>query len=344
VAGAGRRTQNDDAALPKHSGRARRLVGGLLVGLFTLELGLRLALGNFAQSALLQRSEDPEVCLELKPGVELTYTGWLARVKPSTMRVNTHGARGPEIPVARKPGSLRIAALGDSFTFGQGVEEEETFVAALGRRLAIEKIPNEILNFGVPGHGTPQAVAHVRKDVLWTQPDVVLLHVFANDLSAEDSYCTFGQGGNAASAWTLRNVYSARLLYIGLGPLRQRPQPELAERLGTPGERFKKAVAELAALAQRNGFLPAVVILTDRETFAQSSYCRSCEAPHDLVKDSGLFVADMSATWRELQKDIPGNFIPRDDHLSVAGNELMGDAIAAKLLAWPELRGRAGVE
>jgi hypothetical protein len=33
-------------------------------------------------------------------------------------------------------------------------------------------------------------------------------------------------------------VYSARLLYIGLGPLRQRPHEELAGKLGTPGERF----------------------------------------------------------------------------------------------------------
>src|SRR3954447_8958531 len=51
------------------------------------------------------------------------------------VRVNSAGLRGPEIPYEKPPGTYRVLVLGDSFTFGAQVEEDQTFVARLGDRL-----------------------------------------------------------------------------------------------------------------------------------------------------------------------------------------------------------------
>ena len=316
-------------------------MASLALGLVLLEAGLRLLLGNFGQSRILQRSDDAEVCLELQPRVEMTYTGWRARVPPSRMRTNSYGIRGPEFSFDKPPGRLRLAAVGDSFTFGQGVEEEEAYVAVAGEALRAAQVPAEVLNFGVPGHATPQSLALVKRRVVPVQPDVVLVGVFPNDLTPEESYCVYGQGDNVVAAWVLRNIYVGRLLYFVASPiLRPRVEPGTAERLGTPAERFRAAMTELARLGREHDFLAAAVLLTDKQMFINSAYCQGCQPAHDLVEGTGVHVIDMGPVWRRLQEDMGGNFIQGDDHFSVAGNQTVGRALAQALGDWPELQAR----
>ncbi len=324
----------------RDTGTLRRLVFGCLIGLIVLEGGLRVIMGNFGQSLVMRRSADPDICLELVPGLELDYTGWLWRVAPSHIAINDQGIRGPSFEQAKVPGTLRIAALGDSFTFGQGVEHEQSFPSVLGRELQAQGVPTEILNFGVPGHGTPQELAMAKARVAPLKPDLVLINVFVNDMTVEESFCAYGKGGNRFTAFLLRDVYSARLLFMLSGPLRAKWAKPPAAQSETPGQRFVDSLKQLKALGEKEGFLVAAVLLTDRDMYLDSHLCRNCEIPHDLVGQAGVHVLDMSPVWLQLQRDIAGNFIPGEDHLSVAGNELMGKALAGALASWPELRTR----
>jgi hypothetical protein len=318
---------------PDEAGRRRRwLFRGLLFtgAAVLLEGVLRLGMGNFAQSRLLRRSEDPAICLENRPSQDLVYTGWLGRVRATRMRTNGVGARGGEFVADGRP---RLAVLGDSFTFGQGVEEEQAFAS-----IVAGVVGAQAMNFGVPGHGTPQSVALLEKRVVPLRPDIVLLCVFANDLSAEDSYCTRGQGGTRASRFLLQNWYAGRAAWLLAAPLRQIPSASVEQSAGSPAERFVGAVRRAHQLADEGGFVLAVVLLTDRAMFLESRYCRGCAAPHDLLAGSPVRVIDMSEVWLSLQRDIAANFIPGDDHLSVAGNLRMGEAIGAALLDWDVAR------
>ena len=60
---------------------------------------------------------------------------------------NELGFREPRLPGPKPPGVQRIVALGDSFTQGYGVEEDEAYPRQLERRL--EGV--EVINLGVPG-------------------------------------------------------------------------------------------------------------------------------------------------------------------------------------------------
>ncbi len=326
---------------PRREGRWRRRLISLAIGLVFLEIGLRLfVMGNFAQSKVLRRSANTEVCLELEPGLEIDYTGWLWKVPPSHISINDQGNRGPSWTPEPAPGVLRIAALGDSFTFGQGVELQESFPAVMGRELAAADLPNEVINFGVPGHATPQEVALVEDRVAAAKPDLVLIHVFANDMTSEEANCEYGKGGNQLTAFMLRECYVCRLGFMGTQVAKAILGGGVEATSPTPGERFVESLGRLKALGEEDGFLVAVVLLTDRAMYLDSHLCRGCEVPHDLVGQTGLHVVDMTPVWTALQTDIPLYFIPGEDHLSVDGNVLMGRSLGGALAAWPELAAR----
>jgi lysophospholipase L1-like esterase len=101
---------------------------------------------------------------------------YFAQAHQPQISTNSLGYRERELG-AKDPGRYRIVAVGDSFTFGQGIEAPERFSnlveGSLGPRY-------EVLNFGVPGHDMPQHL-EVLGQVLPLGPDFVLLQLFIND-------------------------------------------------------------------------------------------------------------------------------------------------------------------
>jgi lysophospholipase L1-like esterase len=92
-----------------------------------------------------------------------------------SVRINEAGLRmDREIPLARTPGMSRVLFLGNSFTFGQGVEAHQRFTDLIQR----DWPQAEILNFGIPGTGTDQQLLHFREQGTQYAPDLVVLCFF----------------------------------------------------------------------------------------------------------------------------------------------------------------------
>jgi hypothetical protein len=96
------------------------------------------------------------------------------------VRHNAQRMRADREYTARKPEGTRarVLFLGDSFTYGYGVEEPETFV----RRWAGLHTDFEVINTGVPGYGQGQQLAVLDRLGPALKPDVVVLVWFCNDL------------------------------------------------------------------------------------------------------------------------------------------------------------------
>ena len=92
---------------------------------------------------------------------------------------NTRGIRGAqEIPYEKRPGLTRIVVLGDSFTFGEEVGDDETYAHHLQTL-----IPNaEVLNLGVHGYGHDQMLLYLKEEGLKYHPDLVLLGFMPDDM------------------------------------------------------------------------------------------------------------------------------------------------------------------
>lgn len=85
---------------------------------------------------------------------------------------NSKGLRGSaEHALAKPPGRLRIAVIGDSFSFGEDVHDEETYASQLQRLVP----GSEVLNLGIHGYGHDQMLLYLREEGLRYRPDIVLL-------------------------------------------------------------------------------------------------------------------------------------------------------------------------
>lgn len=89
-------------------------------------------------------------------------------------------AAGNSLPAAEP---TRIVSLGDSITKGvrSGVKAEETFSALIQEALNKDGKTTEVVNIGIGGERTDQALKRLDKDVIGRQPAVVLIMYGTND-------------------------------------------------------------------------------------------------------------------------------------------------------------------
>jgi hypothetical protein len=95
------------------------------------------------------------------------------RLKDGTiLNTNSRGLRGiREYEYQKPPGKRRIVVLGDSFTFGSEVADDDTFSHYLESSL-----PNtEVLNLGVQGYGHDQMLLYLKEEGVKYHPDIVIL-------------------------------------------------------------------------------------------------------------------------------------------------------------------------
>lgn len=101
-----------------------------------------------------------------KPG----YSGDVSR--PNKITINSQGLRAErDYPLLPAAGVRRIAVLGDSFTFGDEVNDDQSLPYYLGRFFDSA----EVLNFGVSGYGLDQMVLRLEEEVFSYHPTHVLL-------------------------------------------------------------------------------------------------------------------------------------------------------------------------
>lgn len=152
-----------------------------LTGLVGLELLLRLVgydpLGSWMRekgSGRVVRLSGEDLRYELVPLAE--NRAWDANVK-----INSHGFRDKEYPL-QKGERYRIVVIGDSITFGIGLDLEETYPELLEESLSRFARPVDVLNLGVGGYDAVQDVAQLEHSGLRFAPDLVILGFCTNDI------------------------------------------------------------------------------------------------------------------------------------------------------------------
>lgn len=158
--------------------KAALIAGGIFVPLALLELGARIV-SPFAIPRLAMFRSEPRVGYALDPG----HIG--RGLLGESIHVGRDGFRGAEMDDSSAPPKERVLALGDSFMFGLGVEDDETFPAALERALAASG-PVRVRNGGVPGYNLLQSVTRLEAALSENPPDAVVLGFLENDLHNVD--------------------------------------------------------------------------------------------------------------------------------------------------------------
>jgi hypothetical protein len=144
---------------------------GLGMAVLALEIALRVL---YPDVAILGRHERLGSLAQPNLDVRKAFGGHERVVRITT---NAFGLRGPAMPDGRTPGVRRVLALGDSFTFGTAVEAGEAWPARLESRLNRGRSVGrwQVVNAGIPGHGTGQQLLLYRMLEERLRPDVVVL-------------------------------------------------------------------------------------------------------------------------------------------------------------------------
>lgn len=131
-----------------------------------------------AGATLHRTSSIPGLAYELAPNMEKSFRG----MEVST---NSAGMRDRNRLRAREPSTFRIALLGDSVTFGYGVEVDDVYARVLERMLnGSERMQGrrfEVLNFAVTGYSTrDEAIVLEHKVISW-DVDLAIIGYVWND-------------------------------------------------------------------------------------------------------------------------------------------------------------------
>jgi hypothetical protein len=104
-----------------------------------------------------------------------------ARLMGVDVRTNSQGLRNPETSARPDPKIRRVLVLGDSMTFGWGVEERDTYTRVLERMLNATGRRYELINAGVGNYNSSQEVAWFIDRGLAYEPHEVILGYYIND-------------------------------------------------------------------------------------------------------------------------------------------------------------------
>ena len=295
--------------------------------------------GPAALGDLVRASDDPQIVYELIPGLVAEFQG-------VRCRINRQGGRGPDWPAPARTNALRIVGLGDSVTFGWGVDEDDTFLAVLARELAAElRRPVEVLNTGVPGYNTAMEVAAFERRALAWRPDVVLVDWVGNDADLPNFIAqqTDALDLGRCFLYDLARRVAGRHSRWADAPLQGAPwagdrfesdpdrvPPAYRDMVGEPG--VVRALERLARLAHERGFQVALTTHVDVPVFVQRT-CDRLGIPcvpsgprlRDWLTARGLAARDYLASDLVLSRD--------DPHPSRIGHALHAGTIRAFLVA-----------
>ena len=144
-----------------------------------------------------------------QPGTETVQKSFEFSTK---IQINANGLRDQKYPFDKEDNVFRIIVIGDSMTFGWGVEAHDTYPKVLERMLneTAKDIEFEVINISKFGSGPLHFSQFLEYIGLKYQPDLVVVTFFpGNDLS-DDLNTSFKSGlSNRIISFLKRNFYSS---------------------------------------------------------------------------------------------------------------------------------------
>lgn len=351
---------------PARAGRVLFALAATLAGLLVaeaafriLELGIPIlgeeAVFTWVPSSPYQRVEDPDLGVLLQPGWQGSMVYRRARdgapLRTVPVRISQQGLRGPDVAEAPAAGAMRLLAVGDSITFGQGVDEADVWASVTGRTMTARGRPVEALNAGVPSWSLRQEVTWLEARGPSLRPDIVVLGFFVDDILPTDytnpseppppirmfppAWARCEQGLRSRSNllnYVMRRIDRHRL---GREILRGRDdwRTVLREQYGDPSVRqaYAREITRFASTCRRTQARCLVLLFPLFDAMPADPLDDVLAVVADDARQAGLEVLSTTGILRDLP---PADLyvFPGDNHPSPDAHRRVGVAVAEHLL------------
>jgi hypothetical protein len=199
---------------------------------------------------------------------------------------------------AKSPRVYRIMVVGDSLTYGDGIEPEWTYPAQL-ERLLEKDYRVEVLNLGVDGLQSEDVVRELERMTPLLEPDLIVYGICLNDFlpSGVGQYSRFlvplpewfksMSLNRARLATLLADGYQMLLLVMGI---RADFYDDILADFQGYQERFGRDVARMNEFAHRRGLPPIVGIVLDQVPLHGGRGYRIAKTAEQLILKAGFDV------------------------------------------------------
>lgn len=325
--------------------RSALVLISLVLALLAAEVALRPSSAGLPRRVPLPDVlvHDPLLGWSLAPGVRTRHRSpeFDVAVAIDARGFRADRAGSPDPP----PEAPRIVAVGDSFTFGQGVEAREAFPALLERRLGAR-----VFNLGVPGYGLDQQLLMLESRGLRLRPDLILVGLHTPDVFRSTK---MSHGQFAKPRFRLRD---GRLELTNV-PVPAPFPPGTAPPPGRGLER-SRVYRMLSVRLERRGFGEVWGLtrslfgrMAERAAGAEARLVVLLLPPTHAVHGSALerrsqeattgriaaILRDLGIEHHDLTPALAGRasreilFFPRDEHFTPAGHRAVAEAVAERL-------------
>lgn len=241
-----------------------------------------------------------------------------------TYSINSLGLRGPE--PGRKKGSIDIVIIGDSISFGLGVEDDYIYPVVLEKKLnswAKKKnvpLDFEVYNCSVPGYNSTQEYFFCKDFIEAIRPKIVILQYFFNDFWPPMQYAM----GNLI--WNFEQRFPSHLLFLLNALLREDKFFDESNKEGVAASLSSvRSMAEMTSSidAKFITFIaPAVSEIDDLDNLRRKTF----DFVSFLKRTSSEYIDIMAVFDGYTSKDI--RVRAKDDHWNRRGHELVADKLA----------------
>ena len=269
------------------------------------------------------------------------------RFNAEHVHLNTDKMRDREFSVLKPKNTIRIAGLGDSFTFGSGVKNvNDTFLKLIEKKLNSQEERNvqyEVLNFGIAGRDTEDELNILKEKALKYNPDIIIISYVLNDFKNVDPAVKVSKKYVEiipfASLWLRNILYSYAIAEMKLNKIIEKlglkTAPEnvtLIEFESDINKRYNAALFdEIGKITRERDKKVVVVIFPVLYQLKDYMFSEIHEFVRNASEKNGFFVIDLYNTYKEYdESEIIVN--KYDTHPNELGHRIAADAIFESLI------------
>ncbi|MBI3723484.1 hypothetical protein HY251_05960 [bacterium] len=270
------------------------------------------------------------------------------------LKTNSLGLRDERALVPKRKGVFRVLVVGDSMTFGLGVEREEAFPAQLEKRLSKALAPREVevVNAGVPCWGQREELAFLEHRARELEPDAIVLEfTVANDVLdnlryTEDAKGNLvpddgpkGLGSDLEEHWLFQNfladqsrAYRLFMWHMGRHIIRYRAMQEPWRLERTSDLLARARDVSLGLGASFTLFVAPTKVQLDRSIVGRLVCSEKInEAILARARRDGIFAIDPLPRLRKEKATGKKLYFPADQHWDPDGHAAIADILCEEL-------------